>query len=114
MVNLPVLITKIASKVDGSVTIALETRELPPQSAAEVFGLRNKEAWALLAEKRISESEIPDEEVDTGLGSKTPSQRLRNVMYILYTQGGKQGSFDDYYKHNMEKIIETLKDRIEE
>ena len=33
MVNLPVLITKIASKVDGSVTIALETRELPPQSA---------------------------------------------------------------------------------
>jgi len=44
---------------------------------------------------------------------KTPSQRMRNVLFILYKQdheGFKE--FDGYYKTKMDKFIEELKNNI--
>lgn len=113
-VTLPVLIAGLQSKVDGSIKITLETRELNPNSAANLFEMRNREAWAVLAPNRIEEVNLPKEQADATLQNKTPSQRLRNVLYILWKQNGSQGDFESYYKTQMEKMIEKLKDKIEE
>ena len=112
-ITLPVLITGIASKVDGSVKVTLETRELPAQEAANLFALRNQESWAVLSPNQLSEVNLPKEKADPSLGTKTPSQRLRNVLYVYWQQHGKQGNFEEYYRIQIEKIIEQLKERLE-
>ena len=47
-------------------------------------------------------------------GSKTPSKRMRDVIYILYSQ--KEGSVDltkeEYYEKVMDVLINRLKKRI--
>lgn len=113
-ITLPVLITGIASKVDGSVKVTLETRELPAQEAANLFALRNLEAWAILSPNQLNEVNLPKEKADPSLGTKTPSQRLRNVLYVMWQQHGKNGDFEEYYRIKLDNIIEQLKDRLEQ
>jgi len=113
-ITLPVIVAGISSKVDGSIKIVLETRELPPQQAADLFALRNRESWAVLAPDEIKEAKIPDEKPDSATGQKTPSQRLRNVLCVYWTQHGKQGDFESYYRVQIEKVIEQLKEKLED
>ena len=112
-ITLPVIITSIASKVDGSIKVTLETRELPSQEAANLFALRNQEAWAVLAPNEITEVNLPKEKADASLGTKTPSQRLRNVLYVLWKDRGGQGSFEDFYLFKINQLIETIKEKLE-
>ena len=112
-VKLPVLIGSIASKVDGSIKITMETREITGEDAAQVFDLRGSEAWAFLAPEEIKEVELPEEKPDPSIGKKTQSQRLRNVIYIMWQQKGAQGNFEQFYNQKMETIIEQMKERLD-
>jgi hypothetical protein len=41
---------------------------------------------------------------------KSQSKRLRDVLYLLYTQdNGGYATFDEYYDYSMEKIIDNYK-----
>lgn len=111
-ITLPVLIAGIATKVDGSIKIILETRELGADKAADLFGLRNSEAWAVLAASNIKEVNLPLERPDPAIGTKTPSQRMRAVLYRVWEQEHSDLDFDTYYKSKMEHIIEQLKERL--
>jgi len=44
---------------------------------------------------------------------KTKSQRLRNVMYILWQQEQGLYTFEEFYIKEMEKIIQHYKDKLE-
>jgi hypothetical protein len=60
------------------------------------------------------EVEIIDE-MDIELGSnKTPSQRLRNTLYVNFEQN-PQGftEFREFYKYQMEKIITHYKNKLD-
>lgn len=49
---------------------------------------------------------------DTG---KSPSQRLRSVFFVLWkTKTDGYSTFDDYYRHMMEMVIEHFKKKIDE
>jgi len=43
------------------------------------------------------------------LDSKTPSQRLRGVLFIWWKQSGEQGQFEDFYRNKMEEFINYIK-----
>ena len=43
---------------------------------------------------------------------KTPSQRLRSALYILWEQQKKDIEFDEFYKQQMERFIRAVKERI--
>lgn len=43
---------------------------------------------------------------------KSQSQRLRGVLYILWQQKGEEGAFIDFYQRSMEKIIDSVKERL--
>ena len=114
-VAIEVLVDSLSTKKDGSVKVVLETRELPPTHMATLFALRNMEAWAVIAPHLadIDEADIPQEKPDPALGTKTHSQRLRAVLYVLWEQKGKQGDFESFYRVQMEKVIETVKENLE-
>jgi hypothetical protein len=50
-------------------------------------------------------------EID-GIKKKTPSQRLRGVLYILWKQLSEVGDFAAYYKSEMEKIMNHYKNKL--
>lgn len=112
-IQMQMLVTGLQSKVDGSIKMTLETREIPAETAVELFSLRNKEAWVFMAADKMSQVMVPAEKPDSLVAGKTSAQRLRAVMYVLWQQQGKQGDFEDFYRQKMERLIEQYKELLE-
>lgn len=111
---LPVLIGGIRSLKDGSISITLETQELSPGKAGELFALRNKLSYVYFSEVQIS---LPEQKmVDTlepEMQGKTPSLRLRNVLYLLWKQNPEgYPDSNSHYRAKLEKIIDHYKNEL--
>jgi hypothetical protein len=95
------------------------TQELSPAKAAEllnqwasgvgVMGFKG-ESFSFNDEEILKSIKIDAEE----MGSKTPSQRLRSCLYVLFERNAEGHSdFNSYYASMMEKFIEMVKKRID-
>lgn len=107
-------IDAIASKVDGTVSIKIGTQELDKNAAGDLFGLRGKHCKVLISDSNITtlESEMIDNtSIVGGKKSKTPSQRLRAVLFRLSEQ--QQVEFETFYNNELEKIITHYKSKLE-
>ena len=109
--ELNAVITGVRSKVDGSLGISMGTPELTPEEKAEFMRLQGANIIALFTP--LDEPKVPVYKIDKVLEQKTPSQRLRAVLYVLWEQGGGKGDSNDFYRKYMEKIIGTIKDKLE-
>lgn len=100
---------------DGGLKITIETQELPADEKAILFDFANKQIWALFKElpPRIEEIEVvePDTEFKT---DKTPSQRLRSVLFRYYEQNySTKKTFEEFYREIMEKLINQYKEKLQ-
>tara|TARA_R100001460_G_scaffold14769_1_gene32950 strand:+ start:2001 stop:2375 length:375 start_codon:yes stop_codon:yes gene_type:complete len=115
---LPVSVETIATRHDGSVKIVMGTYELNTQSAVKLFDLRKSEALMYLSSDNISQEELDaldgfklDSEKTDG---KTPSQRLRAVLYVYWKQHKQKDiEFDIFYLKYMNRLIENIKDKLD-
>jgi len=105
------IITGIRSKVDGSLGISATTPELTPEEKAEFMRIQGVNLIALFTP--LDEKDAPKYIVDKELETKTPSNRLRNVLFVLWEQEGSKGEFNDFYRRWVEKFIELIKERLE-
>lgn len=114
--QVPVLIQGLSTKADGSIKIVMETRELGGVDAARLFDLRNREAWAVIAPTEIREEDVklPTERPDPAVGTKTPSQRLRAVLYLTWKQANVTTDFESFYLIHLERIISQYKERLDQ
>ena len=106
------IITGVRAKVDKSLGLTISTPELSiPQKALfmEFQGINSEILITPLDEKSEGVEKI-NKEIET----KSLSQRLRAVLFILWKQKTDQGEFEDFYKMKMEKLIEHFKSQIEE
>ena len=113
------IISGVRSKVDGSLSLNVHTPELSSQEKAEFMELQGKDTTMLIQPKDDAPEVVM--EVEKGMDTKTPSQRIRSILFILWKQAeeyrkqqGEIVSFDNYYREKMEQIISQLKDKIEE
>jgi hypothetical protein len=107
----------ISTRNDGSVKITFATQELDSAQAGNLFLMRNKFMKCLLSDTNISEIEeklVDQESVNGGKKAKTHSQRLRNVMYRVWENGGIPMEFESWYKTEMERIIDRYKEVLNE
>lgn len=110
---LPAEINPPRLRKDGSASIVLDTRELTAEEIFTIMSLRHAEGWFVFSPNKDN-IEVPEDnaEIDT----KSPSERLRSVVYVWYkqeTESGKfVGLFDTFYKEKMEKIIEGVKSKL--
>jgi hypothetical protein len=111
---IPAYVENITTRKDKSVKITLGTQEISQGSAGEIFSMLNNLVVAYISPKQIDQKEIDQvDKLDPELGGKTPSQRIRNVMFILWTQDNEgHKEFDTYYRAKAEIIIDNLKARI--
>ena len=103
---------------DNTIAITFSTPELTPDLYGNIMSCLNKHCEMMLKEGEINEDDLTEfkntqfDEFDKR-NDKTPSQRQRNVLYILWEQDKKGYEvFKDFYDHHMEKIIDHLKTKI--
>lgn len=114
-VKLPVIFSGIRSRVDRTYTLSFSTREMTGESAADLLRMQQDECWLLIApsEKDIDNAEVPQDKPEVGMTSKTPSQRLRASLFVLYKQAGIQDDFESYYRTQMERFIDVVKSNLD-
>jgi len=111
MIKQPAILDTIRDLKDRSGKLAFVTRELSNNEFNKLRDLRGLEGWILFDLNEIQEEEIPKEPAE--MESKTPSQRLRSVLFILWKQQGEKGEFKEFYRKRMEEIIQAIKNKLE-
>ena len=120
-------IDKVSTLADGSLRVYLGTPELTNETMVNLFSLIKKPGYVLISTNAISQDQIDAVEKATTnaeFSEKTPSQRMRGVMYKLWektqpkTLNGDSGEmeyvdFDLFYKRQMNKIIDHFKTKLD-
>lgn len=112
------IIDGINAKKDKTLSIKLGTQELSSEDTSQVFDLMGKQIFVAMAETDIETMDIP-ETLPEMQGDKTPSQRLRGILFKIWenkyqskTQLEKP-TFPRFYEDYMFKLCETLKDKLD-
>lgn len=104
------ILTRCSSMIDGGLSLGLHTKELSSEEKIKVMDFHNQAGWLVFSANEVKDEDIPLQ--DAEMGNKTPSQRLRAVLFILFQQAGSPGDFDIFYKNKMESIIEHYKEKL--
>lgn len=113
-IQFSVIIDGVTKKKDGTLSLKLGTQELPPEDTAMIFELGNKQVWCALAETALTEDnlDIPETMMEFKT-DKSPSERLRNSLYVYWEAKRKDITWDIFYRQQMEKFIEHVKEKID-
>lgn len=109
--QVPAVVQNLRTMADGGWRLQIDTRELRPEEATALMELHKKEGWMLFKENEISMEDIPEETAPEFNTDKSPSKRLRSVLFVYWKENTKQTmTFDDFYKKWMDKKIEEIKE----
>jgi hypothetical protein len=112
LVSVPAQVVNMSPKQDRSWKLVFETRELQGEEVKILADNFQGEGWLLFKPNgTIDIDEVPNDVAESG--AKTPSQRLRAVLYIMWKQQGGKGDFESFYRTQLEKLIEHIKSRLE-
>ena len=115
MILLPAQIETISSRKDKTIRLTIGTQELTPNKAAEIFGLNQQFVYLAIKPEAFNKSE--QEDIDNLKAdyetNKTPSQRLRAILYKNYEQTPEgYKDFTTYYLYQMEKMCDYFKAKL--
>lgn len=98
---------------DGGLRLGFATQEMGLPEQVEALSMHDKFGYLLFNANPISESDIPKESAEDK--NKTPSKRLRAVLYLLWKQTATPDSdFEIFYRDKMEKLIDQIKARLDQ
>ncbi len=108
--------TRFSSRSDGSVGFTGCTPELNTTEKVALMDLHGKNVKVLI--QPTDDTPEAMMEVKGELGFKTPGQRLRAVIFILFKQATESGRikgvmFEAFYGEVMEKFIADIKNQLE-
>ena len=107
-------IETLSTRNDGTLKVVFGTQECDTSQAGQLFQMRGKYVKCLLSDSNITdlESALVDEQKMTGTKVKSPSKRLRSVMYLAWEKSGLDLDFETYYSNELEKIITHFKSKL--
>lgn len=105
------IFTRFSSRVDGSMSFGGCTPELAVPEKVALMALHGLNVKLLIQPM----DSVPDELVivKTDVEQRTPSERLRAVLFIQAKQLGCEKDFDRYYRTRMSEIVEAEKSKLE-
>lgn len=111
----PATITKITTMADRGLRLQVDTQEITDaELKKQIFDLHDKLGFFFFSEAPITEVPLDDlPEIKVEEGEKTPSQRLRNILFVLWEQKKIKESFDIFYRKQIEKLIEKIKEQLQ-
>ena len=108
--RLEVLMTGFSSRVDRSLGVRMVTPELSTEEKVALMGLQNLLCEVLIFPK--DEKDVDVMKVEKEVIHKSPAQRMRSVIFLLWKQTDEEMPFEIFYADTMEKIIEKLKSKL--
>lgn len=109
-------IRSISATVDRGLRFSVVTGEIPDEYRGIFLSLQGINCEALITPHEREEGDEPIM-VDSEVKKKTPSERLRSVLYVFFQQRKKSGrftgSFQSFYEENMDLLIERVKSKLE-
>lgn len=111
------ILEKVSTRADGSIIINLGLQEMPDGTGGKLIDLRMKYLKVLLSDSNISKDEVmvvDSQPLEGGKKPKSKSQRLRAVLWRLHEQSGLQVDFDTFYNTEMERIIEEVREKLDQ
>lgn len=109
--QIPATLEGISTLKDGGMSVRFHTNEMSNYNKTKLMGFSNSFGWLLFSEKAIHD--LPAEAPRREAGVKTPSQRLRASLFVLWQQKYGDQPFDPWYEQQMEKIINKVKEQLE-
>lgn len=110
-------VEKLETRADQTLKVSLGTQELDAESEQALFKLRKTGlVKVLISSTNISEAkslEVDSVQLEAPKG-KSPSKRLRAVLYRVWESNAGSMMFDDWYDYEMERIIEHYKTKLDE
>lgn len=116
MILLSGQIESISTRKDKTIRLTIGSQELSPKQCTEVFQLNQSFCYIGLKPEPFTkdEAEIIDS-LKTDLDTiKTPSQRLRAILFRAFEQDSENYlSFSTYYSSKMEQICQHYKSKLD-
>lgn len=97
---------------DGGVSLRFSTKELSPEDRVKVSYSHRQYGWICFKENAFKDEDIPKQQAEDG--EKSPSQRLRAVLYILWKQRGSKGDYESFYRRQLDVAIDRVKKLIDQ
>lgn len=96
------IIGSFTSRQDGSIRGSFETPELSSAEKASFFDLQAKNVDMFLVP--CDDGEVEMMQVDNDTESKSPGQRLRACLFVLWKsiEGADKADFAEFYRKRME------------
>ena len=117
MLILPAFLESYRSLKDRTLKLVYETSELSPEQMATLHTSVNKSGFLAFNTEPFASKDlqfISDLEVDYDDPGKTPSKRLRGVLYRNWEQTPEgYKTFEDYYRSKMEVILVHFKGKLD-
>ncbi len=117
--QIPSYLNKYSSMVSGGLKIEFITQEnVDAELLSNIISLKDKLGWLFFGVKQIEAVDLIDlPKIDKTkyVDAKTPSQRLRAVLFLLWQKTAKENGVDKdkFYEDQMEKIINWVKEKLD-
>lgn len=109
-ISCDLIITSIRTRVDRSLSLSACTPELSDAECLVFLKLRNQNLKAIFQPTDGAPSELCD--VKGEFDRKSPSQRLRAILFLLHKQQESSLSFEEFYLRHMSKLVQQHKDML--
>lgn len=96
-------------KKDGSATLKFFTQEIADNQVVDILnmGRRDELGWLVWSPNPIQTTDLPTEPATDD--RKTPAQRQRALLFLIWKRNGAKGDFESYYRDRIDKNIQKLK-----
>ena len=117
---IPAIVSKITTMSDKGIRLQVDTQEVSAQQAADLMLLHQIYGHFFFAKSDREAQDTEDIDVDNlpplvlDTGEKTPSQRLRAVLYRLWEQSNEHTAktSNQFYLDKMEELINHYKKKL--
>lgn len=113
-VSVQATISKVTTMADKSLRLEVDTQEITdPDTKRTIFEMHDKLGYFFFSEteiRKIDTSKLP--EIVQDEDEKSPSKRLRSVLYVWWEQQKMKEPFDIYYRRVMDKYIQQIKEKL--
>lgn len=111
LIQVPASVVGMNPRQDRSWNIKFETQELSGEDVKTLANNFQGEGWLVFSPNEIALKDVPTDTAEAGV--KSPSQRLRAVIYILWQQRGGKGDFESFYRTYLGTLIEYVKSKLQ-
>lgn len=109
--QVPAILEGVSPLKDGGMSLRFHTNEVDAKDKTKLMNFYQTFGWLQFSDHSISQ--LPDKPVEREPGSKTPSQRLRASLFVLWKSRYADMPFDVWYEQQMEKIIVRIQRSID-